>query len=106
MVWVSGSVLGQQIANDMAVADDHDRAAAAGVIFLRVVDAERVIERRGYVVGREAVVLRARGGLVRFSEHLPAANAAARHQHEHAPRIVVAAALGVAAVDLWRAAEF
>src|SRR5438876_4500729 len=90
----------------MAIANDHDRSAAAGVIFLGVIDAERAIERRSYVVGREAVVLRRRSVLVRFAEDLSAANATAAHQHEHAPRIMVAAAFRITAIDLWRATEF
>ena len=103
---VGTRMLGKQFLNDVAVADDRDRPAGVGVIFLGVVDAERRVERRGHVVGREAFVLRGRGRLVRFAEHLAALHAAAGHQHEHAPRIVVAAAFGIAAVDLRRAAEF
>ena len=40
----------------MAVANDRDRAAGVGVIFLGVVDAERVVERGGHIVGRDRFV--------------------------------------------------
>ena len=48
--------LAKQGANHVAVADDHDRPAGGGVVFLRGVDAEGVVEAGGHVVGRDAFV--------------------------------------------------
>src|SRR5262245_39120949 len=85
----------EQFADDRPLADDHHRSAAGGVVFLLVIDAERLVEGCGDLIRREATLGRAHAAGVAGADDLPTPHSAAGQERGHGPRPVVAAGASI-----------
>ena len=97
---------GKQLPNHLAVADNGDRSSRTRVVFLGVIDAEVVVERRRASLGENPSWRGARALSSLCPTTLPPLHSATRHEHEHAARVVIPAAFGTPRIDLGRASEF
>ena len=84
-------VSSQYLPHDPAVADQGDGPAAGRMVLLGRVDAERVEESGGHVVGRDNVCSWTFTAGIAGAEGLSGANAAAGQKAGHGPRPVIAA---------------
>src|SRR5207247_134633 len=82
-----------------------DRTAIGGHVLAVVVDAQRAADRGHEVEGGDRPFDDGGGLGVGAADDLAAADAGARHHAAPRTRIVIAARLGAAGVDPWRAAE-